>query len=92
MLMPLMRRTLLVFILLAGAAIALEPVIHTHRLTQNSSSSQCAVCVNAHARVTTLAPAAISPLAAFGAVPRIVVLVPVQCADTPLASRAPPAV
>ncbi len=90
MLMLMLRRTLLVFVLLAAATMAFEPVIHTHPLTQDSSS-QCAVCVNAHASLTTLVPATTSPLVNVGAVPLVVVPIPVQCADTPLASRAPPA-
>ncbi|HSP16072.1 MAG TPA: hypothetical protein VLV78_15105 [Thermoanaerobaculia bacterium] len=86
-----MRRTLQVLVLLVAAAIAVEPLVHTHPLTQRSSSNQCAVCVNAHARVTTLAPTPISPLVIVGEV--AAVRLPAQAAalQTPPASRAPPA-
>lgn len=86
-----MRRMLVIFVLILGAAVALEPVIHTHPLTQSSSSTQCAVCVNAHARVTALAPAPASPLVLVGEVSTP--LLPAQPASvaTALASRAPPA-
>ena len=90
MLMRLMRRTLLVFVLVMAASIALEPVIHTHPLTQNALS-QCAVCVNAHASVTTLTPVPISPLVMVGEV--AVTPLPASPASIlmTLASRAPPA-
>jgi len=91
MLMRTMRRTLMALVLLVMAALALEPVIHTHPLMQSASATQCAVCVNAHARVTALKPADLSPLVVVGAV--AVVRLPAQPAlqQTPLASRAPPA-
>ncbi len=91
MLMRTMRRMVLVLVLLAAAAVAMEPVIHTHPLTEGASG-KCAVCVNAHASVTALVPAAISPLTLVGEVP-VVRLVAVS-AHLPksLTSRAPPAV
>jgi hypothetical protein len=86
-----MRRAAFLLIVLVAAAVAFEPLIHTHPLKQSTSASQCAVCVNAHARVTTLAPAPISPLAIVGEV--AVIRVTAECISlrTPLASRAPPA-
>lgn len=91
MLFRLMRRMLLVFVLIVGAAVALEPVIHTHPLTQSSSSAQCAVCVNAHARVTALSPAPPSPLVIVGEVSAQHLPAQPSSLTTILASRAPPA-
>ncbi len=91
MLMRTMRRTLIVFVLLVAAAIALEPVIHTHPLRQNASETQCALCVNAHASVTTLKPAPMSPLVVVGLAPVVSLTAQAPSLQTRLASRAPPA-
>ena len=92
MLMRTMRRTLIVFVLLAAAAVALEPVIHTHPLRQSASSTQCALCVNAHASVTTLKPVASSPLVLVGVVAVVSLPAEAPSLQTRLSSRAPPAV
>jgi hypothetical protein len=86
-----MRRAAFLLIVLVAAAVAFEPLIHTHPLMQTASATQCAVCVNAHARVTTLAPAPISPLAIVDDVAPVRVLAECASLRTPLASRAPPA-
>ncbi len=91
MLMRTMRRTLLVFVLLAAAAVALEPVIHTHPLTRDASAMQCALCVNANASVTTLKPVPLSPLVVLGVVATVPVTSQAPSLQTRLASRAPPA-
>jgi hypothetical protein len=85
-----LRRATLVFVLLTAAAIAVEPLIHTHPLSQ-ASSSPCAVCVSAIGRVTHLAPAATSPLVVLCAVAPVVVFVAIRRDATSLPSRAPPA-
>lgn len=85
-----MRRAGIVFIVLVAAAIALEPLIHTHPLTQ-SSSTPCAVCVTAVGRLTALNPAPAAPLTIVAAVPVLRVASIIQRAALPLASRAPPA-
>jgi hypothetical protein len=84
-----MRRTAFVFVLLIAAAIASEPLLHTHPLSQ-TSSVPCAVCVNVVGPVTSLAPAAISPLVVVCAVAPVVVSTIVRHPGSPLASRAPP--
>ena len=91
MLMQTMRRSLIVFVLLVAAAIALEPVVHTHPLTQNASATQCALCVNAHAGVTVLQPAVSSPLVVVGRVAAMHPIAEAVPAPVQLASRAPPA-
>src|SRR6476661_3174538 len=60
MLMP-MRRAVLVFVLLVAAAIAVEPLIHTHPLTQ-TSNAPCAVCVASVGSLTVLNPVPAAPL------------------------------
>lgn len=91
MLMLRMRRTLCALVILAAALIAVEPVVHTHPLTQSDAAAQCALCVNAHAGVTTLKPASVSPLVMVGSI--VIASSPVDSAasDLALPSRAPPA-
>ncbi|HSP35057.1 MAG TPA: hypothetical protein VLU46_12125 [Thermoanaerobaculia bacterium] len=85
-----MRRLLLMFVLLAATAIALEPVIHTHPLTK-SSTMQCAVCVNAHASVSALKATPLSPLAFVGEVAAVELAAQLAWQATPRAPRGPPA-
>ncbi len=86
-----MRRALLAFVLLVATSVAVEPLIHTHPLTQTSSQNSCAVCVNAVARMTSLAPVA-SALQAVVAILTIAATPgAIHGAATPLAPRAPPA-
>jgi hypothetical protein len=84
------RRAGFVFIVLVAAAIALEPLIHTHPLTQ-SSSTPCAVCVTAVGRLTALSPAPAAPLTIVASVPVLRVASIIHRTTLPLASRAPPA-
>lgn len=85
-----MRRTVLVFVLLVAAAIAVEPIIHTHPLTQ-SSNAPCAVCVASVGPLTALNPTPAAPFAHVGTISSRPVAAIVQRAAMPLASRAPPA-
>jgi hypothetical protein len=83
------RRAAFVFVLLIAAAIAFEPLIHTHPLSQRSTVP-CAVCVAAVGMPTSLAPAGISPLVLVFIVASAVATVITRRAYIPLASRAPP--
>ena len=56
-----MRRVGLVLVLLVAAAIAVEPLIHTHPLTQ-TNAAPCVVCVSSVGPLTSLAPAPAAPL------------------------------
>ena len=85
-----MRRAGLLFVVLIAAAIAFEPLIHTHPLSQ-TSGSPCAVCVSTAGRVTPLTPAPIAPLFAVSVVAVFVASATIRRAYQPLASRAPPA-
>ena len=89
MLMP-MRRTGFAFVLLIAAAIACEPLIHTHAVTQ-TSHSPCAVCVGFVAHDGSVAHVTIAPPVVVGAVTPLVTAPAVSDAYTSLASRAPPA-
>lgn len=77
-------------VLLTAIAVAFEPVIHTHPLTQ-SANAPCAVCVSAVARVTPLAAVTISPLVLVAKLAPIAVSAVITRTALPLASRAPPA-
>ena len=84
------RRALAGLVLLVAIAIALEPVLHTHKVLQ-TSDSPCAVCVSSIGRVTPLTISAVSPLIVVGGVTLSPVAAPAKRCETPLASRAPPA-
>jgi hypothetical protein len=90
MLMPLMRRGILVFVLLVAAAVAVEPLIHTHPLSQ-TSNGPCAICVTSVGRLTSLTVTAASPLVAVSTVVAITATCASKPAAGPLSSRAPPA-
>ena len=89
MLMP-MRRLGFALVLSIAMAIACEPLIHTHPLTQ-TSNSPCAVCVSAIGRVPSLAPTTISPLVLIAAIAPLVAGATAEASLTSLPSRAPPA-
>jgi len=80
-----------VFVMLIAAAIAFEPIIHTHPLSQTSQSS-CAVCVSVVGPATPLAQAPSAPHVVVSIVAAPCVIAIVQPAAVPLASRAPPEV
>ena len=86
-----MRRAGFVLIVLVAAAIALEPLIHTHPLTQSWRGAPCAVCVTAVGPLTSLNPAPAAPLTIVTAVPLPPVAAIIQRSAIPLPSRAPPA-
>lgn len=101
MLMQSMRRNVALLIVVIAAAIALEPVLHTHPLISHgspdihslsaSTSLPCAVCTTSTDRVTlapqvTEAPLAAESDVAEGALSRVAL--PDRSS---LASRAPPA-
>lgn len=85
-----MRRAAFVFVVLVAAAVAFEPLIHTHPLSQRTPVP-CAICVSAVARITGLTLSAVSPLVVVAAVAPAAVSPAVKCAEAPRASRAPPA-
>jgi hypothetical protein len=85
-----MRRAAFVFVVLIAATIALEPLIHTHPLSQTSTAS-CAVCVSSIGSLPSLNLAPAAPLTIVAAVPVLRVASIIQRAALPLASRAPPA-
>ena len=85
-----MRRAVLVFVLLVAAAIAVEPLIHTHPLTQ-SSNAPCAVCVASVGSLTVLNPVPSAPLTHIGTIGSRPVAAIIHRSAMPLASRAPPA-
>jgi hypothetical protein len=88
--MPTMRRAAFVFVVLVAAAVAFEPLIHTHPISQ-STSVPCVICVSAVARVIGPTTLAVSPLVVVAAVAPIAVSPTVKRAEAPRASRAPPA-
>ena len=88
--MPAMRRAALVFVLLIAAAIAFEPLIHTHPLTQ-TSAVPCAVCVGSVGQVARLSVAENCPLVIVSYVMPAVAIAFQAPVSTSLASRAPPA-
>ena len=90
MLMRSMRRTILAVVFLVAASVALEPLLHTHPLSQ-SSPIPCAVCVSAVGRITAPAPAPAAPqLVAFTLRTPAQSVIVTNFAG-PRASRAPPA-
>lgn len=86
-----MRRAAFVFVVLIAATIALEPLIHTHPLSQ-TSNAPCAVCVGFVGRLTSLEPAPAAPLTIVAAVSLLPVASIIHRTTLPLASRAPPAI
>lgn len=89
MLMP-MRRGVLVFVLLIAAAIAVEPLIHTHPLTQ-TPNAPCAVCVGSVGRLAALQATPAAPITHVSTIASLPAAAIVYRAAMPLASRAPPA-
>ncbi len=89
-LMQTMRRAALVFVVLVAAAVAFEPLIHTHPISQ-STSVPCAICVGAVAHVTSPRLSVASPLVIVAAVAPLAVSPTVNRAEAPRVSRAPPA-
>ncbi len=85
-----MRRVAFLFVVLVAAAIAFEPLIHTHPLSQ-TSNAPCAVCVGSVGRLTALGPTPAAPLTQVTAIPALPVAATVHRAAIALASRAPPA-
>ena len=86
-----LRRAEFVFLVLIAAAIALEPLIHTHPLTQTSQAT-CAVCISVVGPITSLPPALTAPPVVVFAMATVGPTAIIHRAAMPLASRAPPAV
>ena len=85
-----MRRAVYVFVLLVAAAIAVEPLIHTHPLTQ-TSNAPCAVCVASVGSLTAFNPAPVAPSTHVTTIASLPDVAIINRAAIPLASRAPPA-
>ena len=84
------RRAAFIFVVLIAATIALEPLIHTHPLSQKSNAP-CAVCVGSVGRLTSLDPAPAAPLTFVATLPTPPAAAIIHRTALPLASRAPPA-
>ena len=85
-----MRRAVYVFVLLVAAAIAVEPLIHTHPLTR-TSNAPCAVCVGSVGPLAALQPVPAAPVNHVTMIASLPVAAIVHRAAMPRASRAPPA-
>lgn len=92
-----MLRRLPLLIVAVALLIAIEPVVHSHPLWENSdartaaSSSACAVCAAGTTQLPTVAPVIVAPVVVVTAVATQAVSQQSASVVLPRASRAPPA-
>lgn len=92
-----MLRRLPLLIVAVALLVAIEPVVHSHPLWENSdarsaaSNSACAVCAAGTTQLPTSAPAIVAPAAVIVVVVAPPVVPQSAAVPLPLASRAPPA-
>jgi hypothetical protein len=94
---PKMLRRLPILIVAVALFMAIEPVVHSHPLWENSDARSavgngaCAVCAAGVTQLPTIAPAVIAPVIVVTVIPAQPVSLQSASIALSLASRAPPA-
>ena len=92
-----MLRRLPLLIVAVALLLAVEPVVHSHPLWENSdartaaSNGACAVCAAGTTQLPTVAPAIVAPVVVVTVIAPQPVSRQAASVSLPLASRAPPA-